>query len=726
MKIAQITPGLISIPPNGWGAIEKIIWNYKNSFEENGNQCDIKYLNEIKKEDYDIVHIHVANLAIEAKDMGIPYIFSLHDHHVYRFGKDSEIYKQNLEAIKGSVISFTHAEFLVDYFEDTDKLFYLSHGVDINYFTKTNRDYGKEHVFRLLCVANNGYSDDQSYDRKGFRYAIEAAKKLNLPITIVGPSNNLNFFNENKELLEYKKLNLITDNISEEKLLKIYKAHDIFLHPSELEAGHPNLTLLEAISCSMPIVGVYDGNQKIKSLVNCYRDVESVSNGIIEIIENYNKYYTSVSNGIIEIIENYNKYYTITFEDREKFSWNVISLRLLNMYKSIISIKEDCTNDIIKNKYKNSLKNIKKNSENKIQIKEKVKIKINFVNGATVNIEGNSTKLFKVQFWDCGKCVFETEISSGQWCKPNKKYFTNWEIKVYSEDNLIYDYKIDLNNKRVYIAIDSSSIGDNVAWIPYLEEFRKKHNCKLVVSTFLNDLFKNSYKDIEFVTPGFVVEDLYAMYTVGCFYDSNLEPELSNTIPLQKVATNILGLEHKEIKPIINFNPSARPYLSKYVVIAPHSTAGLKYWNNETGWQEVVDYLLEQGYTVINVSREGCNLRGVKSINNYSMNKIMNTIYHSEFFLGLSSGLSWIAWSLGKHVFMISNFTDSKHEFSSNCTRIINKDVCNSCWVDPNFRFDKGDWNWCPKHKGTDRQFECSKSITGNMVIEKINLLINV
>ena len=28
MKITQVTPGLITIPPNGWGAIEKVIWNY--------------------------------------------------------------------------------------------------------------------------------------------------------------------------------------------------------------------------------------------------------------------------------------------------------------------------------------------------------------------------------------------------------------------------------------------------------------------------------------------------------------------------------------------------------------------------------------------------------------------------------------------------------------------------------------------------------------------------
>jgi hypothetical protein len=52
--------------------------------------------------------------------------------------------------------------------------------------------------------------------------------------------------------------------------------------------------------------------------------------------------------------------------------------------------------------------------------------------------------------------------------------------------------------------------------------------------------------------------------------------------------------------------------------------------------------------------------------------------------------------------------------------RIINKNVCHGCWNNPKYTFDKGDWNWCPKLKNTDRQFECSKSITSDVVIGNI------
>jgi autotransporter strand-loop-strand O-heptosyltransferase len=79
---------------------------------------------------------------------------------------------------------------------------------------------------------------------------------------------------------------------------------------------------------------------------------------------------------------------------------------------------------------------------------------------------------------------------------------------------------------------------------------------------------------------------------------------------------------------------------------------------------------------------------------------------------------------MNKHVVMISNFSEEGHEFTENTTRIKNTSVCHGCWNNPLFKFDKGDWNWCPEHKGTDRQFECQKSITPEMVMEQIEHLL--
>ena len=291
-------------------------------------------------------------------------------------------------------------------------------------------------------------------------------------------------------------------------------------------------------------------------------------------------------------------------------------------------------------------------------------------------------------------------------------------------DALTFEHEFNLEGSRVFIVFESSSLGDTIAWMPYCEEFRKKHNCHVIVSSFKNEMFEKLYPNLEFVGRGEVVNNIKALYRLGWFYDKDKEPVLPSTIPLQKSASNILGLDYEEIHSRIYFDPKERPYAEKYVCIAPGSTAACKLWNNPTGWADLTKYLSKKGYKVINISKDGEQIEGVENITDDSMENTKNVIFHSEFVIGLSSGLSWLSWALGKHVVMISNFTDPDHEFTINCTRITNPSVCNGCWNNPKFKFDKGDWYWCPEHKDTDRQFECHKSITADVVIKRIQSLL--
>ena len=60
---------------------------------------------------------------------------------------------------------------------------------------------------------------------------------------------------------------------------------------------------------------------------------------------------------------------------------------------------------------------------------------------------------------------------------------------------------------------------------------------------------------------------------------------------------------------------------------------------------------------------------------------------------------------------MISGFSHPLNEFATPY-RIVNYHTCNGCWNDPNHRFDHKDFLWCPRHKDTPRQFECTRLIT--------------
>ena len=357
---------------------------------------------------------------------------------------------------------------------------------------------------------------------------------------------------------------------------------------------------------------------------------------------------------------------------------------------------------------------------------KKLKFNYHFVNNPYLEILGpESDKKYTVEFIEPnGDVLYRNIISTNNWVRLNREYFTDYTIKIWNEQELIFLEKLDLNNERVFISFDSHSLGDTIAWIPYCLEFKKKHNCHLIVACKWTELFEEVYPEIEFVPVGSTVHNLRAMYKLGWFWDSNKEPELCNTIPLQKATTNILGLEYEEIKPVINFTPKDKPYSEKYITIATHSTSGLKYWNYPDGWQKLVDILTTGGYKLVSVSKETSELNNVVNLEDTSIENTMNVIHHSEFFIGLSSGLSWLAWALNKHVVMISNFTEKDHEFTSNTTRITNTSVCNSCWNNPMYKFDKGDWYWCPEHKDTPRHFECHKSITPQMVIEQIKHLL--
>lgn len=693
-KIINVTPGLIPIPPNGWGAVEKIIWETHQNLLELGYDSHISYLDDVPT-DVDIVHIHVANLALLAQKRNIPYYFTLHDHHAVLNGKESWVYKDNLRAMKGAIKSFVPAKYLVDYFEGVPE--YFSHGVNTEYFIQgipTNQH-------RLLCVANNGYAHDQTIDRKGFGIAIEVAKRLNLPITIAGPSNNKNYFS--KYPPDYDKLTILYD-LTEEQLLTVYKEHSIFLHPSELEAGHPNLTLLEALSCGLPIVGTLEPNNSLEGMIITTRDVAEIVNGVNTISDAYDKY-RMLARG-----------------QAEKLSW-------MNRTKELI-LKYDLRQLTMREEL---LKHYKVTPK----LSKVVPFKLNqhCIDGMFAEVLGGPDHKYDVSFINKSNNtkVFEVELQRNTWGKTNTQYYVDWSVIVQNKNTgETKEFPLQLKGKRVLICMESKSLGDTLAWLPYVEEFRKLHNCEMLCVTFWNHLFTNTYPDITFVEPGIIVDNIVALYRIGLFYvegnvDYNRHP--SNPIhgPLQKIATDILGLPYKEIKPRIQ-QPIIDSVNSKQVCIAIHSTTQAKYWNNPLGWQEVVNWLTDKGYTVKLLSQEtdgymgNKNPKGVIQHPSGPIESVITELRKSKAFIGLGSGLSWVSWALDIPTVLISGFSYKWAEMQD-CIRIgAPKGKCEGCFN--RVRLDPGDWNWCPDHKGTFRQFECSREITADMVIKELEKIL--
>lgn len=693
--IFNVTPGIIPIPPNGWGAVEKIIWEFHNNLLQLGYDSRIVYLDEVP-DNADIVHIHVANLALMAHERGIPYYFTTHDHHAYLYGKDSDVYKANLLAMKYAIKSFVPAKYLVDYFEGIPE--YFSHGVNTQYFSSPV----KMGNHKLLCVANNGYIHNQSEDRKGFGVAIKAAERLGLSITIAGPENNKNFFENNPQT--YDKLTILY-NLTEEELLTVYKNHSIFLHPSQLEAGHPNLTILEAMSSGLPVVGTFEEHGSLRGMVKINATVDDAVAGIQTVINEYGQYSFSAR------------------KQAEALSWKNRTTELLSIYST--------GNPDMKKQLISHYQQTKQ-----LNLPPRTRTNLNNIDGIFVELLGGADTKYDVQFIDKSNnnVVFSTTIGRNCWAKTNIQYYLDWKVVITDvKSGAKIEYQLGLKDQRVLISFESKSLGDTLAWIPYVEEFRKKHGCKVICSTFWNDFFRDEYKDIEFIAPGESAHNIMALYRIGLFYDANGNIDINKhprnpiSLPLQQTASDILGLDFKEIVPKIK-QPDVDNRESKQVTIAIHSTAQTKYWNNPFGWQTVVNWLNSKGYTVKLLSNEGVDYMGNKAptgvelIPAGSIEVVMEELKKSKAFIGLSSGLSWLSWALRVPTVMISGFTDPITEMTD-CIRIsAPKGKCSGCWS--RHRFDPGDWNWCPDHKGTPRQFECSREITADTVIQELEKIL--
>ena len=289
--------------------------------------------------------------------------------------------------------------------------------------------------------------------------------------------------------------------------------------------------------------------------------------------------------------------------------------------------------------------------------------------------------------------------------------------------------------KTVCIHLLSNSMGDTIASTPYVSEYQKKHDVNVIFN--INDpyifLLNECYENIQFVGRNDVIE-----------YDEKIDIDYVFNKSIQGGYAEQLGFENPPyIRPVVSIPKLLRPIKNKYVALGVHSTCQIKYWNHPNGlvsqgdstnWNELSSILRKRGYTPVTVEKDelyGLSpfYNGVPSKSNKQIGKSLldavNIINHSEFYIGLSSGMSWVAHALGKKVVMISNFTEDWNEFDlslDDYIRITNKSVCHGCWnkVNVEHTFNKNDWYWCPLHKDTERQFECHKSITVNDVMEKI------
>jgi autotransporter strand-loop-strand O-heptosyltransferase len=365
-------------------------------------------------------------------------------------------------------------------------------------------------------------------------------------------------------------------------------------------------------------------------------------------------------------------------------------------------------------------------------------IRFDFNDGCRVSLPPGAWHV-RLRDLDTGNVLYETDIGAGR-VNSSKRYYLRCGVEVWNggktysgEPVLRHDYSA--RDQEVLIQFPVGTVGDTMGWFPYAVKFQAAHRCKLTcaMGDRLIPLFKDAYPSIAFITHDQVdPERYYATYNLGLFFDDDArvhQPCDFRLVGLHRTAGYILGVDPTEVPPKVVIPEDHRPIPERYVCIAVQSSTHSKNWTNPTGWHDIVRFLKDTGYRVICVDQRPVHGTGLvwnhipHGVDDQTGDRPLleraRWIKHADFFVGLSSGLSWLAWAVGTPVVMISGFTHPTNEFHTPY-RVINYHTCNSCWNDVRVRFDHHDYLWCPRHKDTPRQLECTRLITADAVKDVI------
>ena len=328
-------------------------------------------------------------------------------------------------------------------------------------------------------------------------------------------------------------------------------------------------------------------------------------------------------------------------------------------------------------------------------------------------------------------------------CNPSFSPVSDLVKKIWSFNQSInpVDIKPKLTDiePKTLVEIQSNALGDTIGAMAIIEKWRKETGKDVTVLSNFSDLFKNSYPNLDIRNK----KNTHVQYspTDGIWiindriYTEKILTTYKFEIPLLEGYAQDFGITTEGVELNIDIIKKERPIQSKYVCIAVQSTTQAKYWNHPGGWDELCKMLRKKGLTPVCIDKDFSfgiqnyfNEAPSKSVkkNGLSLEDTINYLYHCEMFIGLSSGLSWVAQAVKKPTVIISNVTSKDHEYIDDRTlRIYEESVCHGCFH--KYPFDASDWLWCPVYRNDEaRRFICTKAITPESVMDQIEKFYNI
>lgn len=308
-----------------------------------------------------------------------------------------------------------------------------------------------------------------------------------------------------------------------------------------------------------------------------------------------------------------------------------------------------------------------------------------------------------------------------------EKYYIRWQIEVFHDGKPVFGHIFDPVGQKIRLVFVSNMIGDMLSFFPYVPMIRDMYQADVYIRIHksMKDICERLFPDIR--QDETIEENTYATYYLaeglGMCGWSPLEGRM---IPMTQTGQVILGLP--EPAPRLSWPAGPRMIKEPYVCIGVQASSAGKGWHYPYGWEEVTDYLKSLGYRVLCIDRDkimqegGYILEMPEGAEDFTGNRPLleraDMLHHADFFVGLCSGLSWLAYTANCPAVLIGGFTMFWTEFPTPY-RVYNRLVCNGCYNDLQVTW-KG--NICPRNEDHPEDILlCSKKITPRMVIQTID-----
>lgn len=325
MKICLVGPGIMPIPPTGWGAVESLMWDYNIILKELGHDVDIvnipnteMIINEVNSKNYDFVHIHYDVFyhiipRLKCKKIAIsshyPYVDQFHKHENDGYQRIFS-YLSNNKDFYLFCISKKDMKAFLENGADSKKTFLLENGANGNHFR-----------FDSNCLLKDKSIYLGKIEERKRQYLFQSIPNIDF----VGKFGNTNF--------DIKNTNYLGEVTPREKLFDMLTNYANLVLLSTGENGSP-LVIKEALCAGLGVVvsefaaSELDKDKPFITIIpeDRINDIDFIEKQIIKNRE--------ISVNMRDDIRKY-------FQDN--FSWNDLVLRYIDNIKNIVN-NEDSHN----------------------------------------------------------------------------------------------------------------------------------------------------------------------------------------------------------------------------------------------------------------------------------------------------------------------------------------------------------------------------------------------